>query len=94
MDRRCRNLNCLIGGTHRQRHVNDQIRARIELVVSGLESLETGGLGDHGVKAGRDVRNDVIARFVRCGLAFDAALVLHVDLGVRNRCARRVLDET
>src|SRR5882762_6657851 len=93
-DRRRRDLDRLAGGAYAQSRVNDEVCARIELVVRSLVFLETSGLGDHRIEAGRHVRNDVVAGIVRCGLAFDAALVLDGNLSICDRGARRVFDET
>src|SRR5882762_668719 len=93
-DRRRRDLDRLAGGAYAQSRVNDEVCARIEFVVRSLVFLETSGLGDHRIEAGRHVRNDVVAGIVRGGLAFDAALVLDGNLSICDRGARRVFDET
>ena len=86
-------LHRLRGRAQRQRRIQAQMSARVKLVVCGFILLKTRGLRAHGVQAGRNVRDGIVAGIVRRGLTFDAGLVLDRDLGVRNGCAGLVFDE-
>ena len=77
-------LHSLRGGADRERNVDVQVAAGVELIVRGSVSLEAGGFDADGIEAGRNICDGVIARFVRGDDALDAGLIADRDFRVRN----------